>query len=442
MSDCPAGTKAILDEALSRHRDGAFDAALNGYRRLLRTSPDDPDLLFLAGSACHRLGRSGEALAMLRRAVALRDGFAAAHNNIGMVLAALGRHEAAAASYRQAVAADPDLAAAWTNLGGALQVLGDGEAAVRAFRAGVAAGPRSAEAHNNLAMALRDQGEAAGAEAGLRQALELSPGYALARFNLCSLLLEQGRPGEVGALCGDDHVRGPLAGGLLACRAVAARETGDAATAGRIMDLDTLVRDTRLPPPTGYADIAAFNRVLAGYAASHPSLVYEPSYQSTRHGSVTRDLLIGEPGPVALLRQLVEAAVADYDADLRRMFQAASHPVTAARPADLTYAAWAVVMERQGHQAPHIHPDGWLSAVYYVALPAVLGRGDGDHQGWIEFGRPPEAYRTGKDYPVRLVRPEAGMLLLFPSYVFHRTLPYDSDERRISIAFDVRPSPP
>jgi hypothetical protein len=31
------------------------------------------------------------------------------------------------------------------------------------------------------------------------------------------------------------------------------------------------------------------------------------------------------------------------------------------------------------------------------------------------------------------------MLLLFPSYFYHRTLPFRSAEQRISIAFDVVP---
>jgi hypothetical protein len=33
------------------------------------------------------------------------------------------------------------------------------------------------------------------------------------------------------------------------------------------------------------------------------------------------------------------------------------------------------------------------------------------------------------------------MLLTFPSYFWYRTLPFDSDEERISIAFDLIPDP-
>ena len=38
---------------------------------------------------------------------------------------------------------------------------------------------------------------------------------------------------------------------------------------------------------------------------------------------------------------------------------------------------------------------------------------------------------------MKLVRPQEGTLLLFPSYFWHRTIPFDSAEQRISIAFDL-----
>jgi hypothetical protein len=37
------------------------------------------------------------------------------------------------------------------------------------------------------------------------------------------------------------------------------------------------------------------------------------------------------------------------------------------------------------------------------------------------------------------VRPTEGQLVLFPSYFYHRILPFDADGIRISVAFDVVP---
>jgi hypothetical protein len=38
---------------------------------------------------------------------------------------------------------------------------------------------------------------------------------------------------------------------------------------------------------------------------------------------------------------------------------------------------------------------------------------------------------------VRFYRPEEGLMFLFPSYFYHRTVPFESGRPRVSIAFDI-----
>ena len=94
-------------------------------------------------------------------------------------------------------------------------------------------------------------------------------------------------------------------------------------------------------------------------------------------------------------------------------------------------------MEEAGHQIQHIHESGWLSGVYYPKVPSDIGASEDDPTGWIEFGLPQDLYRVKKAPPLRLIKPEEGLLVLFPSYFFHRTVPTGSEELRIRIAFDV-----
>jgi hypothetical protein len=92
-----------------------------------------------------------------------------------------------------------------------------------------------------------------------------------------------------------------------------------------------------------------------------------------------------------------------------------------------------------GYQIPHIHPAGWLSGVYY--LQVLEASPERPQEGWIEFGRPDPALAGSTDSTTRLVRPEAGTMVLFPSYFYHCTLPFEIPGPRISIAFDVMPDP-
>ncbi len=69
---------------------------------------------------------------------------------------------------------------------------------------------------------------------------------------------------------------------------------------------------------------------------------------------------------------------------------------------------------------------------------AVSEPNDG-HDGWIEFGRPQSIYRTAAPPNIHLVRTEEGLMVLFPSFFFHRTIPFEAEADRICIAFDIQP---
>ena len=102
---------------------------------------------------------------------------------------------------------------------------------------------------------------------------------------------------------------------------------------------------------------------------------------------------------------------------------------------------WGVVMRAGGHQISHIHPAAWLSGDYYPEVPDFVSAEDPEHRGWIEFGRAPEEeFPDVKPMPVEAIRPEEGLLVIFPAWFYHRTVPYPADARRISVAFDLVPA--
>ena len=96
-------------------------------------------------------------------------------------------------------------------------------------------------------------------------------------------------------------------------------------------------------------------------------------------------------------------------------------------------------MDARDHQSPHIHPAGWLSGVYYASVPKSIADGDPAHSGWLELGTPPSDLPPPERPLIRRFRPEPGLLVLFPSYLYHRTIPFEDDSPRISIAFDIEP---
>jgi tetratricopeptide (TPR) repeat protein len=106
------------------------------------------------------------------------------------------RWEEAIAAYRRVVAIDPTYAAAWNNLGLLLHRMGRYDDARRAYASALERDPRCAEAAYNLGSLDEDCGDVEQAVAHYRRALALSPDYADAHFNLAAALARTGRNQE------------------------------------------------------------------------------------------------------------------------------------------------------------------------------------------------------------------------------------------------------
>jgi tetratricopeptide (TPR) repeat protein len=104
--------------------------------------------------------------------------------------------EDAIGAYQRVVGIDPTYAAAWNNLGLLLHRLGRHDEAATAYAAALKQDPYCCEAAYNLGSLHEDQGAIEDAIGDYRMALELSPNYADAHFNLAGALARSGRDGE------------------------------------------------------------------------------------------------------------------------------------------------------------------------------------------------------------------------------------------------------
>tara|TARA_B110000211_G_C14068421_1_gene548776 strand:- start:1814 stop:2485 length:672 start_codon:yes stop_codon:yes gene_type:complete len=101
--------------------------------------------------------------------------------------------------------------------------------------------------------------------------------------------------------------------------------------------------------------------------------------------------------------------------------------------------AWMNANPPGGFNAPHTHPGAHWSGVYYVAQPDVE---DGS-SGKIEFLDPRNDLPNWRLLKApafsakKTIRPAPGELILFPSYLVHWVYPNETNEERITIAFNA-----
>ena len=187
-----------------------------------------------------------------------------------------------------------------------------------------------------------------------------------------------------------------------------------------------------LRAPSGFATLESFNRALAEAALAAP---HRP-LDTTQTGN-----LLGDPiGPLRAFRRIVDDAVQFYVRRLDGLPGHSAHPFARHRPRRWSVEGWA---NRGTSIAPlehHIHNQAWLSGVYYPRVPEHFGRPDRGRDGFLEFCRFPQFSARKVESEFVALPPREGMLVLFPSYFYHRISPFSGTEMRLSLAFDVTPT--
>jgi uncharacterized protein (TIGR02466 family) len=441
-SAVPPLVATLRQQAFSHYGAGHRDEAAQLCRQILALVPKLPDVLALAGRIAMDGGKAAEAVAFYEAAVASKRDFAEAHYNLGNALMQLGRTAAAAEAYRRAAKHRPDLVPIHNNLGNALQAQQRWEEAAQAYRRALALAPNTAELERNLGIVLDGAGRPDEAAAAYRRAIALKPDWSLAYSSLANLLLEQRQPEALVALCNTWLAACPGTIEAMGLKSVALDQQGDRAGARYLVDLDRFVRIVDFTsPPAGCPDMRAFNAALARHALEHPTLALPPDASPHYHCPTLRitDEFLAEPkGPAAALEQMMQQATSDYLAGLSSAADA-GHPLLAKPPRQWRLTSWAAVLDRQGNLLPHIHYDGYVSGVYYCQLPEIIDDPMQRQAGWFELGRLPDRFRAAAAPEVRAIQPREGRMILFPSYFYHRTIPFAASQTRISIAFDAMP---
>jgi tetratricopeptide (TPR) repeat protein len=217
--------------------------------------------------------------------------------------------------------------------------------------------------------------------------------------------------------------------------AVALAILGRSEDARQLIDLEQFVRVTEVATPEGYANDEAFAAALAGEITHNPTLKPDPVGKATKGGLQTDGLPQTDDRAISVVLDLIRSAVDAVEASLAEGFD---HPFVERRPKRARLRAWAVVVPGDGRQVAHIHPDGWLSGVYYVSVPQSAR--DSLRGGCLVLGSL-DIKELSVDPPwgIRDIRPVPGRLVLFPSYIPHATIPTKSNDARICISFDVIP---
>jgi len=145
--------------------------------------------------------------------------------------------------------------------------------------------------------------------------------------------------------------------------------------------------------------------------------------------------LLKRPEPAfQQLATLVKQKIVEY----REHFAGEDCELIRSSPQDIDFSSsWYLKMKKGGNLGSHIHEEGWISGCVYLKLPKqkihITDAG-------FEYGTDGDNYpRMHDNFPSHIVVQEVGDIVLFPSSLFHRTIPFHSNEDRVCVAFDLKP---
>jgi uncharacterized protein (TIGR02466 family) len=430
------GGRAWLNAAAVLSEQGRMIEAADTARRAIGLGFAPPEAQFLLGRALQGSGDFTAAEAAFHAAVAARPTYAAAHRELAqLVWMRTGDGQQASKALDAAIAAHPADPMLWAERTRLLSAAGD-EAGARAAAARLLermppGGPRRLfEAHE---ASLR--GDYDSALPAARDARRLGADQASALEALALAQLGLGDAAGVLATVEDWLRLGALNQLAIAYRATALRMLGEP-QANAFRDYETLVRPYDIDVPDRWGSLETYlGDLAAALAPMHPFQAH-PVGQSARSGSQTMQSLVESQDPaVRAFFQAIDGPIRRYMAELG----SGGDPLRARNSGAYEIrGCWSVWLRTGGFHVDHVHPQGWISAACYIATPKAV-EDSGSKEGWIRFGQPP-VQPPGGLLAEHFVQPRPGRLVLFPAWMWHGTVPFTSDERRLTVAFDVLPA--
>ena len=492
----PVQTDALYLLALLENNKGNNQTAINLVTQVLAIKPDfgkAHELLALASLALNDLVA---ATASFQRAILIEPKVAETYNNLGNTLYKQGYLKESVESYRKAITLDSNLIEAHIGLGVTLYSLRRLEEAVFCYRAALSLNPDNVDIHCNLASALSDLGFLSESVSGYREAIRLQPDFAEAHNNLGNVLNKMGRAEEAVICCRKalgitpDYKEAHCNLGV-AClslgrveEAIESLYEGDPDGANDTASYNLMVCYYLLKDFQKFCDhmekvsrnqqfnfkiasLCAFVENQTGitntYQFCEDPLNLVSVYNLLDTGRITAadieelkvairsnveseqskpDLVIGglqssgnlfdrKNRMAEILEPQIRLCISDY------LLQ---HSDIGGRlierwPDNYSLKGWYVRLLTGGEIRAHTH-EGWLSGVFYVSVPPDKGNNAGN----IEFTLIRDDLPTiHQDIPSKILTSLSGSLILFPSSLPHRVIPFSEDYERLCIAFDMIP---
>ena len=438
-------------------RLGRLDDAFISAERATAINPNDWPAQNILGLAHHKKGSPVCAVECFKRAINLNEDFAEAHNNLGNAYQELGDFVSAWGSYSRALSVSPEYPEALYNSGIVAAQFGWLRKAIEFYSKAVELKPDYSAALNNLGNLLESTGDTAEAEICYRKALYADSRSQHSAINLSHPLISKSRFKEALEILGPHRTR--------AIEELKLRCWYGLEDQSRFLgQLDCLIGSGQPSPALG----SFTSRASLKYQTEAENIFCQKPFDLLEKIDLygvcdfddvfrapCKSLLENGESPkreqpllkrgfqtygnifdmrseyLAELHRIISEQIEKY----RSRFALSNEGLITHWPEHYTLHGWLVSMTSGGELLPHIHENGWISGSVYIDVPKKNVANEGDLVVCID-----EAPLHRKGNAGDIIEVATGQLCLFPSSLMHYTIPFESSQNRVVLAFDVVPN--
>ena len=361
-----------------------------------------------------------------QKVLELDPNYADAYNNLGVLYKELEEHQKAKDCYEKAIVINPNYTDAHYNLGNIFKELGENQKAKECYEKVIEINPNYVDAHNNLGVIFQELGEYQKAKDCYEKTIELNPNYTAAHnqhlktlyfvnnqsllFKKLDSITKEGKVNAViGSICSRTEVKYGVKKENPFCN-----------------DPLNYVLKTDLTEKYDFKNVIVnyVNKILKDDIISNRGQkLITNGYQTAGNLFANIDFDTNE------VQKIIHTEIEKY----RLHFKDSKEGFLKKWPTNYSLYGWLINMKKGGKLSAHMHDLGWLSGSIYVNVPQKLEADSGNLVVCIADENDLVNKKNEKSIDV-----VTGNLCLFPSSLLHYTIPFESEESRIVLAFDVK----
>ena len=444
-----------LQQAVAAHQEGKLEEAERLYREIVTLEKNHLSAHNNLSLLLHRTNRLDEAEKGYKKVIELKPDFPEAHFNLGILLSQFNRLDEAELSYRKVIELKPDHSGAFNNLGNLQKISGKLKDAENSYKKAIELKPDYAETYSNLGNILKDLGRFEEAEVSHRKAIKLKPDSLGAHYNLALVLysLNQFKKAADEFLLADFNEGQHY---LLKCWFALNDQSNFNNQLDKMLDqgiinavMGSLVSRSKArygihkQNPFCNEPLNYFLKTDLTKLCDFKKFFIETSKNILKDNAIinkTQSLLINgtqtsgnlfsqKNDLVEKMKDIIDLEIKKY----REKFKDSDEGFLKKWPKSYTLNGWFINMKNGGKLSPHMHEEGWLSGSIYINVPPKKKADSGNLVVCIDD-------KENDKNPKKSIDVVTGSFCLFPASLLHYTIPFEADEERTVLAFDVMPN--